>query len=196
MRFARLTFGLLTSLFMLAPGISSRGPAPTRRAMVFGDFAEINGMFAGIRGELGPSRFFKGLHSLEQKGRTVVLNNEGEVQFFPERVTVTLLLMLLGPIPKALERAPSPSFAPQYMEDLRFRAEWKRGLDLRPVKQFRVLTASVSQPSDLDPLLPGVRECWIYELVVEDSEVPIDDHLILSVISPEDNRLARLSAHL
>jgi len=136
------------------------------------------------------------LHSLEQKGRTVVLNNEGEVQFFPERVTVTLLLMLLGPIPKALERAPSPSFAPQYMEDLRFRAEWKRGLDLRPVKQFRVLTASVSQPSDLDPLLPGVRECWIYELVVEDSEVPIDDHLILSVISPEDNRLARLSAHL
>jgi hypothetical protein len=45
-------------------------------------------------------------------------------------------------------------------------------------------------------LLPGVRECWIYELVVEDSEVPIDDHLILSVISPEDNRLARLSAHL
>ena len=38
---------------MLAPGISSRGPEATqRRAMVFGDFAEINGMFVVIRGEL------------------------------------------------------------------------------------------------------------------------------------------------
>jgi hypothetical protein len=195
MRFARFTFGFLVFLFMLAPEISSGGPEATqRRAMGFGDFAEINGMFVGIRGELGPASFFRGLHAVEQKGRTLVLNAEGEVRFFPERVTITLLLM--GPIPKALERTPSPSFDPQYMEDLRFTAEWKRGLDLRPVKQFRVLTASASQPPDLGPFFPDFRDCWIYDFVLEDSAVPIDDHLILYIISPENKRLARLSAHL
>jgi hypothetical protein len=97
---------------------------------------------------------------------------------------------------------PLPDFDPQYMEGLRFKAEWKRGLELRSVKQFRLLTASASQPPPQPPQLnllfpfPAFRECWIYEFVVEDSRVPINDHLILSVISPDNKRLARLSAHL
>jgi len=195
MRPAHLTIASLGFLLMLVPGISSRGTSSSRpRVMVFGDVAEINGMLVGIRGELGPASFFRGLHAVEQKGRTLVLNDEGEVQFFPERVTITLLLM--GPIAKASERTPSPSFDPQYMENLRFRADWKRGLDLRPVKQFRLLTASASQPPDLGPFFPDFRECWIYEFVLEDGGVPIDDHLVLYITSPDDKRLARLSAHL
>jgi hypothetical protein len=197
---ARFTAALLAFLFVLAPEIGSRGPAATRRsAMVFRDFAEMDGAFVVIRGGLGPAEFFKGLHSVERKGQTVVLNDEGEVQFFPDRVTITLLF--LGPIPKAHEETSLPSFDPQYMKDLQFKAEWKRGVEMRSVKRFSVLTASASQPPQqpqLDLLFPFpvFRECWIYEFVIEDSEVPIDDHLILYVISPDNKRLARLSAHL
>jgi hypothetical protein len=62
------------------------------------------------------------------------------------------------------------------------------------VKTFRELTASESQPPDLAVSL-NVRQCWIYEFVVEDTDVPLTDHLILCIFSPENRRLARLSAH-
>jgi hypothetical protein len=78
------------------------------------------------------------------------------------------------------------------MEELRFRADWKRGLDQRPVKSFTLLTMSTTQP-DFEPGL-GIKECWIYEFVVEDTEVPISDHLIFYIVSPENRRLARMSA--
>lgn len=197
---ARFTAPLLAFLFVLTPEIGSRGPDPKRpSAMVFRDFADMDGAFVAIHGDLGPAEFFKGLHSVEQKDQTVVLNDEGKVQFFPDRVTITLLF--LGPIPKEHDAKPLQSFDPQYMRDLQFKAEWKRGLELRSVKRFRVLAASASQRPQqpkLDVLFPfpAFRECWIYEFVVEDSEVPIDDHLILYVISPDNKRLARLSAHL
>src|ERR1700747_2318269 len=47
------------------------------------------------------------------------------------------------------------------MNELKFRAEWKRGIEPRPVKTFRQLTASVTDPPDFAVPL-GVRECWIF----------------------------------
>lgn len=75
----------------------------------------------------------------------------------------------------------SPGLDPQYMETLQCKTEWKRGLDLR-----RVLSASTSQLPNLGPLFLDLQECWIYEFVIEESNVPIDDHLILYIISPSN----------
>ena len=80
------------------------------------------------------------------------------------------------------------------MNELKFRAEWKRGIEPRPVKTFRQLTASVTDPPDFAVPL-GVRKCWIYEFVVEDAEVLVSDHLIFFILSPQYKRLARLSAY-
>jgi hypothetical protein len=195
MRLARFTSGCFVLLLMLTAEISSREPAATRLShMAFGDIVEMDGVFVAIRGELGPASFFRGLRSVERKDRTVVLNGQGEVQFFPDRFTITLFL--LGPLAKGHEKTPT-RFDQQYMEDLQFKAEWKRGLDLRLVKRFTLLTASAARNPGFDPLfLSFQRESWIYEFVVEDSDVPIEDHLILYIISPENKRLARLSAHL
>ena len=82
------------------------------------------------------------------------------------------------------------------MEGMKFRAEWKRGVELRPVKAFRQLTASVTEPPELPDAPWLVKECWVYEFAIEDSDVPISDHLILNVMSPESKRLWRLSAYL
>jgi|SRR5580658_9045346 hypothetical protein len=79
------------------------------------------------------------------------------------------------------------------MLGLRFSANWKRGVKMRPVKAFRELTASESQPPDFAVSL-NARQCWIYEFAVEDTNVPLSDHLILYIFSPENKRLARLSA--
>lgn len=161
--------------------------------MGFADYAEIDGNLAVIRGALGPSSFFKNLRSIENEDRTVFLNDAGEVQVFPDRMTVTLMIM--GPWPKGRDRINSTGFDAAYMEELKFKAYWKRGVEQRPVKSLRLLTASETQSSDFRPLF-SVKECWIYEFVVEDNEVPVSDHLIFYIISPAGKRLARISAHL
>jgi hypothetical protein len=202
MPLARFAFALVAFLLVLTPGTVSRDAFATRPSfMRFRDLAEINGALAVIRGELGPAEFFKGLHSVERSDQFVVLNDQGEVAFFPDRVTITLRIM--GPYPKPHETAaPTPIFDLQYMQGLQFKAEWKRGLEPRPVKQFKILTVPASHVSCDPPqfgfLFPNLalRESWLYEFVVEDNEVPIDDHLVLYVISPDNKRLARLSAHL
>lgn len=142
-------------------------------------------------GAIGPSSFFENLRLVDSKDRTVFLNDFGEVVFFPDRMTITLFIM--GPIPREYGRI--SGFDAQYMNELKFKAEWKRGIELRPVKTFRQLTTSVTEPPSFAVSL-GVRECWVYEFVVEDTEVPVSDHLIFFIMSPEKKRLARLSAHL
>lgn len=160
--------------------------------MQFGDFAEIDGAFLVIHGVVGPSSFFQNLHCVDSADNTAFTNDMGEARTFPDRLTITLFI--IGPVPKN-EFAQPKSLDAEYMLGLGFSANWKRGLKLRPVKAFRPLSASESQPPDFAVHL-NARQCWIYEFVVEDAEVPLTDHLILSIVSPENKRLARLSAYL
>jgi hypothetical protein len=112
--------------------------------MAFAGIGEINGDSVAIRGEIGPASFFENLRSVDSKDGAVFRNNVGEVRFFPDRVAVTLLI--IGPFTKRA-RASGPDA--QYMEGMKFKAEWKRGVELRPVKAFRQLTASVTEPPDV-----------------------------------------------
>jgi hypothetical protein len=161
--------------------------------MTFTDIGEINGDLAAIVGAIGPNSFFENLRSIDSNDRTVFLNDRRVVLFFPDRMTITLFI--IGPLPKEHGKTRPSGFDAQYMNGLSFKAEWKRGIELRPVKTFRQLTASVAEPPSF--ALPlGVRECWIYEFVIEDAEVPVSDHLIFFITSPENKRLARLSAYL
>src|SRR5689334_13192660 len=194
MSFTRLAAALLALLLMSTTGAGGPKPNTTqRRGMALRDVGEINGDLAVIAGAIGPSSFFENLRSVDSTDRTVFLNDFGEVVFFPDRMTITLFI--IGPVPKEQRKARSSGFDAQYMNELKFKAEWKRGIELRPVKTFRQLTSSVTGPPSF--AVPfGVPECWIYEFVVEDTDVPISDHLIFFIMSPENKRLARLSAHL
>jgi hypothetical protein len=161
--------------------------------MAFTDYAEMNGGLIVIQGVIGPSSFFENLRSVDSKDGTVFLNEVGEVPFFPDRMTITLFV--IGPFAIRQEKPQSTSLDAQYMEDMKFKAEWKRGVEQRPVKAFRELTASATQPPPSWEAV-SLHQCWIYEFVVEDANVPISDHLILYIMSPENKRLARVSAHL
>ena len=180
---------------LIAPAPSSRAAPQKAKAHCkvpqFADSSEIEGAFIAIRGALGPGNFFEDLQCVDSGNKTVFTNNAGEVLTFPNRLTITLLI--IGPVPPN-EFAPPKRLDPKYMLGLRFRASWKTGVETRPVKAFRELTASDSQPANFAASL-GARQCWIYEFVVEDTDTPLTDHLIVYIISPENKRLARLSAH-
>jgi hypothetical protein len=178
------------------PIVSSRATAPKTtkapcRVAQFADLSEIDGAFMVIRGVLGPGSFFKDLRCLDADGNTVFTNDAGEARTFPDRVTITLFI--IGPVPLT-EFAQPKKLNAESMLGLRFSANWKRGVKMRPVKALRELTASESQPPDFAIPL-NVRQCWIYEFAIEDTNVPLTDHLILCIFSPENKRLARLSAH-
>jgi len=192
MSFTRLAAALLALLLMSTTGTG--GPKSNtiqRRGMALRDIGEINGDLAVVVGAIGPSSFFEDLRLVDSKDRTVFLNDFGEVVFFPGRMTITLFIV--GPIPR--EHGRTSGFDAQYMNGLKFKAAWKRGIELRPVGTFQQLTTLVTEPPSFAVSL-GIRECWVYEFVVEDTEVPVSDHLIFSIMSPENKRLARLSAHL
>ena len=186
----------LLALLATPPIVSSQAAVPNAttthcRFMHFVGFGQVDDAFIVIRGVLGPSSFFKNLRCVDSAEDTVFMNDAGEALTFPDRLTITLVIM--GPVPKN-EFAQPKRLDPEYMSGLRFSANWKRGVEMRRVKAFRELTGSESQPPDLAVPL-NVRQSWIYELVIEDTDVPLTDHLILCIFSPENKRLARLSAH-
>jgi len=193
MFYLRGATGLL-ALLAIPPFVSTQAVLPKASSahcgdMQFRDFGEFNGDFVVIHGVIGPWSFFKNLRCVNSADKIVFMDDMGEARTFPDRLTITL--SIVGPVPKN-EYAQPGDFDTEYMLGLSFKANWKRGLNLRPVKAFRQLTASVSQAPDL--VLS--RQRWIYEFVVEDAEVPLTDHLVLYIISPENKRLARLSASL
>jgi hypothetical protein len=189
------TAACLLALLTL-PILSSRATIPKTtkahcKVMQFADISEVDGAFIVIRGVLGPGSFFKNLQCVDSAENTVFMNDAGEAMTFPDRVTITLLI--IGPVPRS-EFAQPKKLDAEYMLGLRFSANWKRGVKMRQVKAFRELTASESQPPDFAVPL-NARQCWIYEFAVEDTNVPLTDHLILCIFSPENTRLTRLSAH-
>jgi hypothetical protein len=181
---------------LIVPALATRAAIPkTTKAHCsvpqFAGYSEVEGAFIAIRGVLAPGNFFKDLQCVDSTDKTVFTNDAGEVLTFPDRVTIALFI--IGPAPRN-EFAQPKRLDKEYMLGLRFSANWKRGVEMRPVKAFRELTASESQPPDFAVFL-NVLQCWIYEFVVEDADIPLTDHLILSIFSPEHKRLARLSAH-
>jgi len=146
-----------------------------------------------VLGIVGPPDFFENLQAVNSPQGTTFRNDSGEVRFFPEQMTITI--RMFGPVTPNGKSIPSRKLNYDQMRDLRFKLQWKRGMKLRPVREFRSLTATEGTFIDLENS-GRPMDGWTYEMVVHDSQVPVTDHLILSILSPENKLIARMSAHL
>jgi len=162
---AKLLF-LLLSLLLVVPQSGEPKEKARKRMMRFAGTAEIDNNLLLISGVVGPASFFNNLHSLDSSQGTIIMNDLGEVKFFPERLMITA--NIVGPLPIKGKGKPPQGLAVELMQGLEFKVQWKRGMKLRPVREFRMLTASETQfPNDLlgDPL--GLFTYgWTYELVL------------------------------
>ena len=87
----------------------------------------------------------------------------------------------------------------EMMSKLRLSLFWKRGVELRPVEDFKVAFF------DVKPVLPYATELaaelperlqWSYELDIGSADVPLTDGLVL-IFRREDGRIAaRVAARL
>src|SRR5262245_9327852 len=142
----------LLALLAIPPFVSTQAASPKAitahcRDMQFRDFGEFNGDLVAIHGIVGPG-FFKDLRCVDSADHRIFTDNTGETRTFPDRLTITLFIV--GPFSKSEYYLPG-SLDTEYMLGLTFKANGRRGLDLRTVKAFRQLSASESQRKD-----PGI----------------------------------------
>ncbi len=71
---------------------------------------------------------------------------------------------------------------------IHFRVEWKRGLDLRPVVNVSIERIPVMMEQGDNRMLFVVK--------IRDHDVPLTDHLILSVVGADGKLMSRMSARL
>lgn len=128
--------------------------------------------------------FFDGLQRRETPSGDEFRKNSQVVKNFPEQITVQVQTSISVCDADIYTPAPAPGF----VGGIRFKAQWKRALTMRPVAQLTVQRVAIPSEEGDNRLL--------FLLKIRDNGVPLTDHLIISVISPQGKLLSRMSGRL
>jgi hypothetical protein len=184
---------LVVTLFLLIP-FGASGEASFQAPAQIVEYKEVVPLSSGqVRDRdvcvnfspvMTSGEFFDGLQRHETPSGDEFHKNSRVVQNFPEQITVQVQLSISVCDADIYTPAPAPSF----VNGIRFKAQWKRGLAMRPVEQFAVQRVAITSEEGDSRLL--------FLLKIHDRDVPLTDHLIISVISPQGKLLSRMSGRL
>jgi hypothetical protein len=128
--------------------------------------------------------FFDGLQRREKASGDEFLKNSQVVRTFPDQITVQIQTSITVCDADIYTAAALPSF----FNGLQFKAQWKRGLAMRAVSQVTVQRVMFASEDGNNRLM--------FLLKIRDHDVPLTDHLIISVVSPQGKLLSRMSGKL
>jgi hypothetical protein len=178
----------ICALLLIVPGVSGQAPGQIV------EYKEVVPVSAGqIRDKdvcinfspvMTAGDFFDGLQRHETASGDQFRKNSQVVTTFPDQITVQVQTAVTVCDADLYTPAPLPSF----FNGLQFKVQWKRGLTMRSVAQVavqRVMFASQEGDNRL-----------MFLLKIRDHSVPLTDHLIISVISPQGKLLTRMSGKL
>ena len=184
---------LVVTLFLLMP-FGASGEAPLQAPAQTVEYKEVVPLSSGqVRDRdvcvnfspaMTSGEFFDGLQRHETPSGDEFRKNSRVVTNFPEQLTVQLQLSISVCDADIYTPAPAPGF----VNGIRFKAQWKRGLAMRPVEQFAIQRVAIPSEEGDSRLL--------FLLKIRDKNVPLTDHLIISVISPQGKLLSRMSGRL
>jgi hypothetical protein len=193
MAVSRFLSVLVATLFLLIP-FGALGEASFQAPAQIVEYKEVVPLSSGqVRDRdvcvnfspvMTSGEFFDGLQRHETPSGDEFHKNSRVVQNFPEQITVQVQLSISVCDADIYTPAPAPSF----VSGIRFKAQWKRGLAMRPVEQFAVQRVAITSEEGDSRLL--------FLLKIHDRDVPLTDHLIISVISPQGKLLSRMSGRL
>jgi hypothetical protein len=169
-----------------------------------GVFLETDGSLSDstcfrLAGRMVSKDFFDDLKRVDDDDGTVFLRGKEAITGFPERVKL-MFVIRDHPCPSQLHDVTGRVYLTrEMMSKLRLSLFWKRGVELRPVEDFRVSFFNVKPISpyatELAAELPE-RLQWSYELDIGSADVPLTDGLVL-IFRREDGRIvARVAARL
>jgi hypothetical protein len=152
-----------------------------------------------LAGRMMAKYFFDDLKRVDDDDGTVFLHGKEPVTEFPDRVRLFFVIRD-HPCPSQLHDITGRVYLTrEMMSKLRLSLFWKRGVELRPVEDFRVSFFDVKPippyATELAVELPE-RQQWSYELDIGSADVPLTDGLVL-IFRREDGRIAaRVAARL
>jgi hypothetical protein len=188
-----LTFCLILPLFtMLAPRVtSSMQQSNDRYQLSFGvQSTQIGSAVVVFLGFVTADDFFRDIEKTTGSGDVTFSKHGAPLESFPEVLTVRVV----ASVPRQKSK-PGKGYPldpdPAVMSSLHFRAEWKTDMALRQVTGF-----SFESVKREDGPIEAIREQWIYNFTLSGKNVPLTDHLIVTVLSNDNKVLLRMSASL
>jgi hypothetical protein len=159
-----------------------------------------DGTCLAVGGALFDEEFFRNLNKTKTPEGFVFHRGSELVEFFPSEMRLKVSIIDMPCHQRKDHGLNAIDLSPEYLGSLRFTAFWKKELEMRPAEALFSMTLSKEERrSVLFPLFPGIPEfytLWMFEFRIRTQTVPVSDHFILVIESPEKKRLARLSARL
>jgi hypothetical protein len=186
-----IAYSLAAACLLLAPVARAQSESLTGKMHEYKDDVSLsNGQiragdvcvnFIPVMQSLG---FFNGLERIDTSQGSEFRRNSQPVDFFPDYLTIEITIR----IEVCDSNTYTPAQTPDAIKGMQFRVQWKRGLYLRPVASLTI---------ERKPLrLEEGDNQMLYVIKVRDHNVPLTDHLILSVISANGKIMSRMSARL
>lgn len=144
-----------------------------------------------IEGAMTSGSFFDGLKRIDMNSRIEFRKSGKVVTEYPESVTTSIRIVgdRCGAAPL---NAPRSIFHGDSYS-VKFKVEWKQGMQLRPASISSTAAHCVGFSSVPIPHQDFTIPSITCRLTVDSKGVPLDNHLIVSLFSAEGNRLTRLS---
>jgi hypothetical protein len=186
-----IAYSLAAACLLLAPVAHAQSESLTGKMHEYKDDVSLsNGQiragdvcvnFIPVMQSLG---FFNGLERIDTSQGSEFRKNSQPVDFFPDFLTIEIT----NRIEVCDSNIYTPAQTPDVIKGMQFRVQWKRGLYLRPVASLTIERKPLRLEEGDNQLL--------YVIKVRDHNIPLTDHLILSVVSANGKILSRMSARL
>ncbi|MFZ3217455.1 MAG: hypothetical protein WA192_15455 [Candidatus Acidiferrales bacterium] len=128
--------------------------------------------------------FFNGLERIDTQEGSEYRKDSRVVEYFPDYLTIEVNIR----VEECDSNIYTPAKTPDVIKGMQFRVQWKRGLYLRPVAHLTIERKPIQMEEGDNRMLFVIR--------VRDHNVPLSDHLILSVLSAQGKIMSRMSARL
>ncbi len=136
--------------------------------------------------ELESDEFFNGLQRIETDTYRSYRKFDHPVTLYPSHLTIQIDVRILLCDADIYTPAPTPDF----MKTLHYKLQWKHDLYLRPVLNYVVQSIPLNLPEG------GENRRLLVVQIRDAGSIPLTDHLILTILSPEGKILSRMAAHI
>jgi hypothetical protein len=147
------------------------------------DAAEINGLCISFTASM-TSDWFNGLERVETSSEVKFRRRKNTVTNFPDVVDIQVWARPYEC--KSVPWKPQPKgLGAETLDSLSFELFWKHNLELRAAS----LVFSVKKA------YPSAR-MWFFLIEARSADIPLNDHLVLSILTQDGTKIARLSCRL
>lgn len=157
-----------------------------------------NGVCFRINGRMTSGDFFDDLKRIDTDKGTIFRRGTETVAKFPNSVTVAYVIRDFCPA-EVQEMGTRPYLTQKMVEDLRLSIYWKHGVDLKLVKNVKVVNARVDRIQPYAASLAAElapRYEWSYALTVPSAGVSLMDSLAFVFQTADGHIAARVAARL